>query len=176
MNNINLAGTYNKSASTMSCKRLSGNVDVIPVVIADGITVKDGDRAFLTGKLCSDKEKFWVELDKLMPPPTTLGDLLDRTDTEFSGIIKKVYPVRITKKDKKLQDFLVDTGNAVVKVVSFEPCPDFVVPGINVQIKGRLQSRTFTQKTTYDTIEKTVYEVALKRLEVIKPDGEQNKG
>lgn len=176
MNNINLAGTYNKSASTMSCKRLSGNVDVIPVVVADGVTVKDGDRAFLVGKLCSDKDKFWVTLESLMPPPKSTGDLLDRTDTEFSGTIKKVYPVRTTKKDKKLQDFLVETEGAVVKVVSFEPCPDYIVQGLQVQIKGRLQSRTFTQKTTYDTIEKTVYEVALKRLEVIKVEGNENKG
>ena len=81
-----------------------------------------------------------------------------------------MYPVRVTKKGHKLQDMLVEADNQLVKVVAFEPCPDFITTGLNVRVRGRLQSRAFTQLTTFGTLSKVVYEVALKNLEIIQED------
>ena len=41
---------------------------------------------------------------------------------------------------------------------------------MNVRVRGRLQSRAFTQLTTFGTLSKVVYEVALKNLEIIQED------
>jgi len=167
MNNIKLIGTYTKSTETVTCNRLSQNCDIIPIVLPDTIAIQDNERLALFGEIKNDKGNVFV----LIKEAELINEEdLDTTECTFIGKIKKIYPVRTTRKGKDLQDFLIEANGEVIKIVSFEVCPDFIKPGLQVHIKGRLQSRSFVQIGTYGPIDKTVYEVALKNLEVI--DGE----
>ncbi len=165
MNSIKLIGTYDAETSTIQCKRLSDNYDTIPVRTMP--VIADGTRLLLEGSIINDKGNVFVEIEEIDSP----RDYADTTECELIGTIKKVYPLRITKKDRKLQDMLVEAKGQLIKIVAFEACPEFIKPGLLVHIKGRLQSRSFTQMSTFGILDKTVYEVALKNLEVI--DGEE---
>lgn len=176
MNSIKLIGTYDAATGTVRCKRLSDNYDIIPVqfppAAVGGVYVpEDGDRVFFQGSIINNKGDIFVGVEET--------DILnegaaDTTECELIGTIKKVYPLRITKKERKLQDMLVEAEGELIKIVAFEACPEFIKPGLLVHIKGRLQSRSFTQITTFGTVNKTVYEVALKNLEVINGEGQEN--
>ena len=70
---------------------------------------------------------------------------------------------------------LIEADGEIIKVVAFEPYPDFVKLGfLEVKVFGRLQERSFTQVKTFSTEERTVYEVALRHLKVIK-NGQGNE-
>lgn len=176
MNSIKLIGTYEAATGTVRCKRLSDNYDIIPVqfsqvAVDEEYVPGDGDRLLLLGSIYNEKGNIFVgieEIDELNEGAA------DTTECELIGTIKKVYPLRITKKERKLQDMLVEAEGQLIKIVVFEACPEFIKPGILVHIKGRLQSRSFTQITTFGTVDKTVYEVALKNLEVIDGEGQEN--
>ena len=170
MNKINLIGNYNSETKQMTCKRLSNNYDVIPVAFPEIVKEPESGDYQFEGSIINQKGNVFVQV-------YTIKDgkgLQNSTACELKGKIKKLYPVRVTKKGHKLQDMLVDADNELVKVVAFEPCPDFVQVGLNVRIRGRLQSRAFTQLTTFGTLSKVVYEVALKNLEVIEEDPEND--
>lgn len=167
MNKITLIGNYDASQNTMTCKRLSNNYDVIPVTFPDVVKNpnKNGEFKF-EGSIINQKGNVYVEVYNV----EEAEGIVNSTACELKGTIKKLYPVRVTKKGHKLQDMLVEADNQLVKVVAFEPCPDFITTGLNVRVRGRLQSRAFTQLTTFGTLSKVVYEVALKNLEIIQED------
>lgn len=174
MNLIKLIGTYDAATNTVRCKRLSDNYDIIPIqfprVVVDDeeYVLGDGDRLFFQGSIINEKGNVFVGIEEI----EELNEgAADTTECELVGTIKKVYPLRITKKERKLQDMLVEAKGQLIKIVVFEACPEFIKPGLLVRIKGRLQSRSFTQITTFGTVDKTVYEVALKNLEVIDGEG-----
>ena len=164
MNKITLIGNYDASQNTMTCKRLSNNYDVIPVTFPDVVKnpKKNGSFKF-EGSIINEKGDIHVEVYNV----EEVEEIPNSTACELKGIIKKLYPVRVTKKGNKLQDMLVEADNQLIKIVSFEPCPDFITTDLYVRIRGRLQSRAYTQLTTFGTLSKVVYEVALKNLEVI---------
>lgn len=170
MNKITLVGNYDAHNKTMTCKRLSNNYDVIPVTFVDIVKEpeKSGKQSF-EGSIINQKGKVFVEVYKINE---VTEETQDSTACELRGVIKKLYPVRTTKKNHKLQDMLVEAESQLVKIVAFEPCPDYIEVGLPVRIRGRLQSRAFTQLTTFGTLSKVVYELALKNLEVIKPEEE----
>ena len=165
MNKICLIGNYNAGDQTITCKRLSNNYDVIPVAFPDVVKVpnENGDYK-MEGAIINQKGNVYVEVYNF----EKVEDIQNSTACELKGTIKKLYPVRVTKKGHKLQDLLVEADDQMVKVVAFEPCPDFIKVGLNVRVRGRLQSRAFTQLTTFGTLSKIVYEVALKNLEIIE--------
>lgn len=165
MNKITLIGSYNKEDKVMVCKRLSNNYDVIPVQFPDVVKAPDKSGEYkMEGSIINQKGNGYVDVVSI----EDAEGIQNTTACELKGPIKKLYPVRVTKKGHKLQDMLVDADGQLVKVVAFEPCPDFVKVGVNVRIRGRLQSRAFTQLTTFGTLSKIVYEVALKNLEVLE--------
>lgn len=170
MNSIKLVGTYDAATGTVRCKRLSDNYDIIPVqfpqvAVDEEYVPGDGERLFFQGSIINEKGNVFVGIEEAYGLNEGAAD---STECELVGTIKKVYPLRITKKERKLQDMLVEAKGQLIKIVAFEACPEFIKPGILVHIKGRLQSRSFTQITTFGTVNKTVYEVALKNLEVIE--------
>lgn len=169
MNKICLIGNYDASQGIITCKRLSNNYDVIPVTFPDVVKNpnKNGEFKF-EGSIINAKGNVYVEVYKV---EEAVG-VQNSTACELKGTIKKLYPVRVTKKGHKLQDMLVEADNQLVKIVAFEPCPEFITVGLNVRVRGRLQSRAFTQLTTFGTLSKVVYEVALKNLEVIEIEEE----
>ena len=165
MNKIILVGNYDAKKKVVTAKRLSNNFDVIPVVFPDLLKEPEGDcKIAVEGSIINQKGNVYVEAYSL----DTNTNSNDSTICELKGTIKKLYPVRTTKKGHKLQDFLVEAEGQLIKVVAFEPCPDYITVGINVRVRGRLQSRAFTQLATFGTLSKVVYEVALKNLEVIE--------
>lgn len=165
MNKICLIGNYDAAKQVMTCKRLSNNYDVIPVTFPDVVKTPTSSGEFkMEGSIINAKGDVHVEVYNVEP----IEGIQNSTACELKGTIKKLYPVRVTKKNHKLQDMLVEADNQLVKVVAFEPCPEFIQVGLNVRVRGRLQSRAFTQLTTFGTLSKVVYEVALKNLEVIK--------
>ena len=165
MNKICLIGSYDVAQGVITCKRLSNNYDVIPVTFPDVVKNpnKNGEFKF-EGSIINAKGNVYVEVYNV---EEAVG-VQNTTACELKGTIKKLYPVRVTKKGHKLQDMLVEADNQLVKIVAFEPCPEFITVGLNVRVRGRLQSRAFTQLTTFGTLSKVVYEVALKNLEVIE--------
>lgn len=167
MNKICLIGNYDAAQGVITCKRLSNNYDVIPVTFPDVVKNpnKSGEFKF-EGSIINAKGNVYVEVYNV---EEAVG-VQNTTACELKGTIKKLYPVRVTKKGHKLQDMLVEADNQLVKIVAFEPCPDFITVGLNVRVRGRLQSRAFTQLTTFGTLSKVVYEVALKNLEVIEEE------
>lgn len=175
MNTIKLIGTYDAETNSVKCKRLSENYDVIPIELDEdliGQDLVDGTRYLFDGSIINDKGNVYVavhQVDFLKDE-----DIADSTECIIEGIIKKLYPVRTTRKNRQLQDMLVETGAELLKVVVFEACPEFIKPGLKVHLKGRLQSRSFTQMTTFGPLDKTVYEIALKNLEVLNGEGYQD--
>lgn len=167
MNKITLIGNFEEKSQTMVCKRLSSNYDTIPVSFPDVVKAPNKNGEFkMEGMIINQKGNVFVEVYSV---EETQG-IQNTTQCELVGTIKKLYPVRVTKKGHKLQDILVEADEQAIKVVAFEPCPDFITTGLKVKVRGRLQSRAFTQFTTFGTLSKIVYEVALKNLEVIKDE------
>jgi hypothetical protein len=160
MNKLNITGIYQPDAEVLICKRNSGVEDVFPVKLAAVTSELHNKEIWLNGQVQPD-HSILVEDGEAYGVAETKD--IGVNYIEIEGTITKIFPVRTTKKDHKLQDLIVDG----LKVVAFEPCPDFIVEGIKVRIKGRYQSRTFTQKGTFGDIQKTVYEVALKNCEVL---------
>lgn len=168
MNKIILTGNYDAKKKMVTAKRLSNNFDVIPVVFPSLIKEPDNDcRISIEGAIINQKGNVYVEVYHLND---ISNQEPDSTICELKGVIKKLYPVRVTKKGHKLQDMLVEAEGQLIKVVAFEPCPDYISVGVAVRVRGRLQSRAFTQLATFGTISKVVYEVALKNLEVIEEE------
>lgn len=175
MNLINLRGTYKNGE--MHCKRLSDAIDVIPVRFAqDSVEApKEDTRHYYHGTILTENNKMYVEV-RGEKTTTDLGlkGLVDTTQCHIIGVITKIFPVRTTKKGKKLQDFLLCSHEQELKVVCFEPMPDFIKEGMCVEVNGRLQSREFYQKTTFEVQKKVIVEIALHDMKVLQ-DG-QNQG
>lgn len=175
MNTINIRGTFDAATSSFHCHRLSDNVDIIPVVQnPEALPLKDGKRYGFYGKIIREKDQVKVVLGESYNIDSLgLAAAKDSTELKLGGEIVRIYPVRRTNKGKELQDFLIKSEGQILKVVCFEPCPDFIVPGVRVVLNGRLQSRDFIQATTFKKVERRVYEIALKNLEVIKVEGNE---
>lgn len=175
MNLINLRGTYKNGE--MHCKRLSDAVDIIPVRFVGDLVEKpkEDTRHYYVGQVRAENNKMYVEIaGEKSTTDLGLKGLVDTTQCGLIGTITKIFPVRTTKKNRKLQDFLLCCHEEELKVVCFEPMPDFIQEGMTVEVNGRMQSREFYQKTTFEVVKKVCTEIALHNMKVIK-DG-QNQG
>ena len=174
MNEVKLVGTYSEKEGCVRCKRFSDNYDSIPLVFRDGEKVNDNERLAFWGSIKNDEGKVYVSVAEAHSVGPDSDSEPDTTQCELQGYVKKIYPVRTTKKERQLQDMLIEADGEIIKVVAFEPYPDFVKLGFEVKVFGRLQERSFTQVKTFSTEERTVYEVALRHLKVIK-NGQGNE-
>ena len=171
----------------LSVRRLSGNMDQIPLVISErlidiqenfrGVTMeifgqfrshhfKSGDESRLAVRV------FVYRLEKL--PAGTLN----QNEIRLDGYICKDASYRITPSFRELSDLMVAVNRQYGKS-DFIPCivwgrnAHFVTTlevGQHIRITGRIQSREYIKKTEGEiTLRRKVYEVSVNVLECVEP-------
>ena len=93
----------------------------------------------------------------------------DYSEFEFDGVVKKVPAVRITKTNREVQDIIIslDGFKYGVKVVAWERIPeDFDCVNKRVKVKGYMQARDYSKKTSFGFQNATKYEVSLHHMEL----------
>jgi single-stranded DNA-binding protein len=166
--------------------RLSTEVDILPVTISERLLgdLSEGDEIAIKGQFRSynkvDNGKSKLMLTAFAREVVDPSELTATNNIEMTGYICKEPVYRTTPFGREIADVLLAVNRAYNKS-DYLPCiawgrnarfaKDLQV-GSRVQIKGRVQSRTYQKKDGENVIEKTAYEISVASISKIEEDAE----
>lgn len=170
----------------LEVKRLSDNYDILPVTVSDRLidinSIKIGMNVNVVGQLRSynhySSKKNKLVLTAFARSISFDEDLNNNPNEIFlNGFICKKPVYRTTPFGREISDMLVAVNRNYGKS-DYIPCIAWgrnakfagsLEVGSNVQLWGRIQSRTYLKKLENDeTEERTAYEVSLSKIELNK--------
>ncbi|MBR2861716.1 MAG: single-stranded DNA-binding protein [Clostridia bacterium] len=177
----------------LEVNRLSGQADVLPVMISDRLIASDaltvGERYIVEGQLRSyniiKDNKSKLQLQTFVREIALAEDQEDVNSISLDGYICKTPIYRVTPFSREIADVLIAVNRAYGKS-DYIPticwgrnaryCQQLEV-GDGIRVEGRLQSRQYQKKLDDDTvINKTAYEVSVsKLLRETAPEQEENQ-
>lgn len=174
----------------LEIKRLSGQTDVLPVMISDrlisGKDIKEGNRYLIEGQLRSYNiivdNKSRLQLQTFAREIQTDENGEDINQISLDGFICKAPVYRVTPFSREIADVLIAVNRAYGKS-DYIPsicwgrnaryCQQLSV-GDGIHIEGRLQSREYQKKLDDETVvNKIAYEVSVSKLSVSKEDNDK---
>ncbi len=174
----------------LEIKRLSGQTDVLPVMISDrlisGKDIKEGNRYLIEGQLRSYNiivdNKSRLQLQTFVREIQTDENGEDINQISLDGFICKAPVYRVTPFSREIADVLIAVNRAYGKS-DYIPsicwgrnaryCQQLNV-GDGIHIEGRLQSREYQKKLDDETVvNKIAYEVSVSKLSVSKEENDE---
>ena len=172
---------------SLKIKRLSGQADVLPVVISERLIYDDmivaGKRFYIEGQLRSynivNDNKSKLQLQTFIKEISEEAPENDINSIFLEGFICKPPIYRVTPFSREIADILIAVNRAYGKS-DYIPticwgrnaryCQKLNV-GDCLRVEGRLQSREYQKKLDDDTvINKVAYEVSVSKLSLNKND------
>ena len=172
----------------VSVNRVSGTVDMLPVLISERIVdmkkLKTGACVMITGRIKSYNEHIGEKSKLILAIFTEIIEIYENevelpfnNDVVLRGFICKPPIYRKTPLGREITDVLIAVNRAYGKS-DYIPCivwgrtAKFVghLPvGTHIEMTGRFQSRPYAKKISEDEIENRVaYEVSVSKIEVIE--------
>lgn len=169
MNEIDVIGILKDKF--IRTKRLSGTVDVLPVLIDSTKGYEEGRKLEIHGKIktFNDANKKLHVVIQADDVKTT--DKLDMDTVVLEGYICRKPNLRETPFGREISDLIIAVEGSGKN--DYIPCitwgkdarkAAFFDVGTKVMITGRLQSRTYTKRTETASEERTAYEVSVETI------------
>lgn len=178
--------------TVVKSERLSGTMDLIPVMISERLIspTMDDTGAFvkITGEFRSynDKENGKLKLSVFAYDISFLEDVRnvnDINDIELVGYICKEPLYRTTPLGREISDVVLAVNRPYGKS-DYIPCivwgrnarfAENLSVGTKLKLRGRIQSREYYKKISDNEFEtRTAFEMSVSRLEVLEDAGENN--
>ncbi len=164
----------------LNVSRLSGQVDVIPVIISKRLVklydIKEGDKLALNGQFRShnqiDGNKRRLVLAVFVKEVVEYEEGVNANIIELCGYVCKPSIYRITPFSREICDVLLAVNRSYNKS-DYVPC---IAWGANAQlvsrlgvasplkIVGRIQSREYNKQIGDDMVTKIAYEVSISKI------------
>lgn len=172
----------------LSCKRESGNIDIIQCVISEVYIngIEEGKIIELaceirTRNVPKDNERKALEINAfVMSEPIFCNseeDIKNVNEVKIEGFVCKKVIYRVTPLGREIADILI-ASNRNYNKSDYIPCiawgrnakkAELIEPGSKVAVEGRLQSREYKKKISEDEYEdKIAYEVSIRSIEIRK--------
>ena len=163
----------------LSVPRLSGNLDVLPLLFPENLKDKMRGEVTVTGQIrgytIQGEDRRHLQICILVKQVEEMEKERDNNRIELTGELYKEPYYRKTPLGREIADLTLRvsrpySGTDFIPCVVWGKCAAFcrhLRKGAFLQVAGRLQSREYRKVTEEGEEEKTAYELSVNRLNVL---------